>query len=197
MEINPRCRTAFWFLSVCGAAGWGQEYTISTIAGGAPPPTPVSGVSASIGSPQGVATDATGNLYFTSLNCVFKLDPNGVLTLVAGNSRPGYSGDGGPATSAQLKLTSSLFTPNGVAADSSGNLYIADSGNFRIRRVSPDGIITTVAGNGIYGFSGEGDGGPATSARLGGPTGLAVDSTGRLYIADSGRVRRVSPNGNI
>jgi hypothetical protein len=82
-----------------------QQYVISTYAGGAPPRTPARGVSLSIGTPQGgVATDAAGNVYFVSLNCVFKLDQDGIATRIAGNSRPGYSGDGGPATSAQLHL---------------------------------------------------------------------------------------------
>src|SRR5205814_10021973 len=86
-------------LSATAAA---QQYVISTYAGGAPPPTPVRGVDAPFGAALGVAADAAGNVYFPSLNCVFKLDGNGVLTRVAGNSRAGYSGDGGPATSAQL-----------------------------------------------------------------------------------------------
>lgn len=100
-----------------------QQYTISTYAGGAPPPTPVMGTAASIGPPQGVATDSSEIVYFASGHCVFRLDTNGVLTRVAGNCRAGYSGDGGLATSAQLN------TPSGVAVDSSGNLYIADISN--------------------------------------------------------------------
>jgi sugar lactone lactonase YvrE len=100
------------------SAAEGQQYVISTVAGGAPPPTPIAGVQASIGQPQGVAVDSAGNVYFTGLNCVFKVDSKGVMTRVAGNSRAGYSGDGGPATSAQL------FAPNGLAVDASGNLFI-------------------------------------------------------------------------
>jgi uncharacterized protein (TIGR03437 family) len=113
----------------------------------------------------------------------------GVLTLVAGNGTPGYSGDNGPATSAQL------YDPYVVAVDAAGNLYIADSSNCRIRKVS-NGVITTVAGNGVYGYSG--DNGPATSAQVGEPFGVAVDAAGNLYIADtlSARVRKVS-NGVI
>jgi trimeric autotransporter adhesin len=162
---------------------------IRTYAGGVPPSTPVAAVSASIGGPSGVATDAAGNVYFSSDDCVFKLDTNGVLTLVAGNSHGGYSGDGGPATNAQIY-------PAGVAVDGAGNLYIADVNN-RIRKVSPVGIITTVAGNGAAGFSG--DGGPATSAQLFDPVGVAVDGVGNLYIADyvNNRVRKVSPEGII
>jgi hypothetical protein len=97
------------------ATAFAQQYVISTVAGGAPPATPAAALSASIGTPNGVATDSAGSVYFTSLNCVFKLDPNGVLTRVAGNSRNGYSGDGGPAVSAQLSNRSS--NPYGLATD--------------------------------------------------------------------------------
>jgi hypothetical protein len=119
-----------------------QDYIISTIAGGAPPPTPVTAAAASIGRPSYTAVDSVGNAYFTSLHCVFKIDANGVLTRVAGTARPGYSGDGGPATNAQLN------DPLGVTVDALGNLYIADSNNHQVRRVTPGGVITTVAGNG-------------------------------------------------
>jgi NHL repeat. len=97
-----------------------------------------------------------------------------LIITVAGNGYAGYSGDNGPATSAEL------YYPYGVAVDSSGNLYIAD--NNRIRKVDTSGIITTVVGNGIGGYSG--DNGPATSAELYGPSGVAVDSSGNIYIAD-------------
>ena len=103
----------------------------------------------------------------------------------------GYSGDNGPATSAELN------SPYGVALDASGNLYIADLDNNRIRKVSPSGIITTVAGNGGLGYSG--DNGPATSAELFVPAGMAMDASGNLYIADddNNRIRKVSPSGII
>lgn len=183
-------RVGFGFL-LLGAAATAQHYVISTVAGGAPPATPVRGVDLSINT-RGVATDAAGNVYFTStLDCVFKLDRNGFVTVFAGNSRPGYSGDGGPATSARLNR------PLAMAADRAGNLFIADTGNHRVRRVAPNGIIVTVAGNGSPGFSG--DAGPAASAQLHGPRGLAVDSGGNLFIADvdNHRVRKVSPDGII
>jgi uncharacterized protein (TIGR03437 family) len=185
-------------LLLFAGATWAQQYVISTIAGGAPPPTPAAALTVSIGAPSGVATDSAGNVYFLSLNCVFKLDKDGDATRVAGNSRAGYSGDGGPATSAQLA------NPLGVAVDASGNLFIADTNNYRVRRVSTNGIITTVAGNGSNGFSG--DGGPATSAQLANPAGVAVDGSGNLFIVDTNynyapapnnRVRKVSTNGII
>ena len=185
-----------------------QEYVISTFAGGAPPPTSVLGADMPLGTVQSVAADAMGNTYFIASHCVFKLDQNGVVTRIAGNGRAGYSGDGGPATSAQLRLENIQLAPwdvwvgtgtlpPGVAVDDSGTVYVADNGNYRIRRISPDGIITTIAGNGISGFSG--DGGLATDAQLSPVFGLAVDVAGKLLIADSGanRIRRVSPDGNI
>jgi len=134
-----------------------------------------------------VVADAAGNFYGSSGNTVRKLS-NGTITIVAGTGTTGFSGDGGPATSAQLSAVGSL------AVDLAGNLYLYDVGNFRVRKVS-NGIITTVAGNGVPGFSG--DGGPAIEASLsrfmyGG--GLSVDSAGNLYIADVGnyRIRKVS-----
>ena len=170
-----------------------QQYSISTVAGGAPPATPVAGVSLALGTVWGVAPDGAGNIYLASsdLNSVFRLDPSGLITRVAGNSRAGYSGDGGPATSAQLN------DPRGVAVDKSGNLFIADYRNARIRKVSSGGIITTVAGDGTCCFSG--DGGPATSAQLQTPFGVAVDGSGNLFVSDlyGSRVRKVSPTGIV
>src|SRR5438093_1898955 len=177
-------------LLASGTAAWAQQYLISTFAGGAPPPTPIAAVNAPIGRASAVAMDATGNVYFISDNCVFKLEQqNGVLTRVAGNSRVGYSGDGASAINARLS------DPRGVAVDGAGNLFIADSGNYRIRKVSFDGIISTVAGNGTYGFSG--DGGRAIIAQLLGAQGVALDSAGNIFIADVVRIRKVSPDGII
>ena len=120
--------------------------------------------------------DASGNLFIADShnNRIRKVSPGGIITTVAGNGACCYSGDGGKATSAQLGAF-------GVAVDGTGTLYIAD-GDRRIRKISPSGIITTVAGSGIAGYSG--DGGSATSAELDGPVGIAVDGTGNLYVAD-------------
>jgi sugar lactone lactonase YvrE len=149
--------------------------------------------SAELYNPEGAAVDSSGNLYIGDRNGnnVRKVTPAGVISTAAGNGTPGYSGDGGAATSAQLR------EPSGVAVDSSGNLYIADESNSRIRKVTTAGVISTVAGNGTVGYSG--DGGAATSAQLWAPRGVAVDSSGDLYIADAGNndIRKVTPAGII
>ena len=175
------------FAAACPAQTW----VISTVAGGSPAFTPALAKSIPIGAPQYLAVDSKDAVCFTTGNTVFKLTTDGVLTLIAGNSRPGFSGDGGSGPNAQLS------SPAGLAFDANGNLYIADAGNNRIRRVDANGIITTVAGSGATGFSG--DGGPAVSAQLSAPAGVAVDTTGDLFIADTGnhRVRKVTPAGII
>jgi trimeric autotransporter adhesin len=177
-----------------GAAAFAQEYSISTVAGGAPPSTPAPAASTAIGTVRRVTTDASGNVYFSSGNAVFKISSGGTLTVVAGNSRPGFSGDGGPATAAQLNA------PQGLAVDSQGNLYIADQVNNRVRMVTPQGVISTFAGNGKLGqprFLG--DGGVAIKANLNQPGGVAVDKSGNVYIADTGdhSIREVGANGVI
>jgi uncharacterized protein (TIGR03437 family) len=150
-----------------------------------------------IASPGGMTTDSAGNVYVSDLNgsAIYKLDKSGVLATVAGGAL-GFSGDGGPATKAALNF------PAGVAVDSAGNLYFADKGNNRVRKVDTKGVITTFAGTGTAGYSG--DGGPATGAKLGlnltaAFQGVAVDSAGNVYIADpaNNRVRMVNPSGII
>ena len=145
--------------------------------------------SAQLYYPSGVAVDAAGNLYIADTwNSRVRKVSNGVITTVAGSGTEGFSGDNGPATSAQLSGICD------VAVDSAGVLYIADPGNDRIREVS-NGVIVTVAGNGTRGFSG--DGGPATGAQLYGPDGVAVNSAGNLFIADTDndRIRVLIPSG--
>lgn len=142
---------------------------------------------ASISYPHGVSVDGLGNIYFADVSNsrIRKVDANGIITTVAGNGISGFSGDGGPATQA------SLYSSLGVTVDGRGNLYIIDSGNQRVRKVDGNGVITTVAGNGTQGFSG--DGGSATEARLSWPAYGTVDKLGNLYIGDNSnhRVRRV------
>jgi hypothetical protein len=153
--------------------------------------------------PQDVAVNAAGDVFFSDSynNRVDEVLPDGTLRAVAGNGTAGYSGDGGPASSAELSF------PVGVAVDALGNVYIADASNNVIRRVdSATGIITTVAGDyaadranndGLGGFSG--DGGPANSAELNDPQGVALDGAGDLFIADTfnNAIRMVTPAGII
>ncbi len=163
--------------------------------------------SATLSFPQAVALDPAGDVYFVDRgNHVIRLINRSAASItaygvtvapgnigtVAGNGTIGYSGDGGPATSAALGNR-----PQGVTRDVSGNLYIADTSNNVIRKVTPAGIISTFAGNGTAGFSG--DGGPATAAAFNFPAGVSVDGAGNLYVADfsNQRVRRIDPTGTI
>src|ERR1035441_6794037 len=137
-----------------------------------------------------LAFDPSGNLY-AAVGAIRRISPGGTITTVAGSGASGYSGDGGPATAA------AMLGPTDCVSDSAGNLYITDRGNSRIRRVSPTGTISTLAGNGTAGYSG--DGGLATEAEIFQPFQLAIDAAGNLYIADWGnsRVRKITPAGII
>ena len=138
-------------------------------------------------TPWALAMDSSGNLYACDDGVgtrVYKVTPGGAITVIAGNGTNGFSGDGGPATSAQL------FEAHGVAVDSTGNVYIADTGNLRVRRVDTSGNITTVAGGGNASPN-EVDGGPPTGVNVG-ALDVAVDSSGNLYIYGGNRVYRVS-----
>ena len=146
------------------------------------------------GGVQNLALDAAGNLYISEYYSyrIRKVSPAGIITTVAGNGTQGFSGDGGLATNAQLSYVT------GIAVDPNGNLYINDTGNYRVRRVTPGGTITTIAGNGVQGYSG--DGGPALNAAFGSyAQGLAADANGVVYIGDgnSCRVRRIDTTGTI
>jgi trimeric autotransporter adhesin len=233
----------------CARPAAAQQYTISTIAGGGAFLSSLPSVSRAVNLPMGpasgIAVDSAGNVFFAAGDSIFKLDPTGIATRIAGTGRRGYAGDGGPAVSAQLSqplgltvdgsgnlfivddtrirriapsgviatiagnvargylgdgkpaVTALFGYPDAIAADRAGNLFIADSGSNSVRRVSASGIVTTVAGNGAVGFGG--DGGPAAQAQLSEPLGLAVDDAGNLYIADAGnrRIRKVSSSGVI
>jgi len=141
------------------------------------------------GAAAGVAVDGSGNIYVADagLHSVERIDSHGQVTVLAGTGTAGFAGDGGPAVSAQLN------SPSGLAVDSQGNVYIADTGNGRIRMIGADGTMRTIAGNGTADF--DGDGGPALSAAFNTPMGLAVDATGNLFVSDFGnnRIRKLSP----
>ncbi len=152
-----------------------------------------SATSAEINNPHGIAVDNSGNLYIADLqnSCIRKVNTAGVISTVAGIGIAGYSGDGGPATLAKLNM------PFEVTVDNAGILYISDNMNSRIRKVDGSGIITTVAGNGINGYSG--DGIAATASELYYPGGMVLDSAGNLFIADqfNNRIRKVSASTGI
>ncbi|MBT5470949.1 MAG: hypothetical protein HOK41_10135 [Nitrospina sp.] len=148
---------------------------------------------AQVNHPSGIALDGKGNLFFSdrSNERIRVIDSKGNIRTYAGNGKEGFKGDSGPA------LQASLDKPFGLALDRKGNLYIADRGNNRVRKVNPQGIMTTVAGDGGFFFSG--DNGPAYRASVAGPTGVVVDDQGTLYIADrnNNRVRAVDSQGMI
>jgi hypothetical protein len=181
-----------------------SDHRIITVAGSGPPghsliaqsPSDVGdggpGVNALLAQPRGLALDSAGDLFIadTGDNRIRKLDPMGLISTFAGEGTLGWTGDGGPPDMAEL------CAPEGIALDAQGDLFIADTCNARIRKVS-GGVITTFAGNGTSGFSG--DGLAATKAEFIVPLGLAVDSRDNLYVADSGnnRVRRIDLKGVI
>ena len=144
-------------------------------------------------SPTGLAVGPDGSLYFAEeeIDCIRRVGPDGIISTVAGTGEYGFGGDGGPATQARLQR------PQGVTVGQDGSLYIADTQSFRIRRVRPDGIISTVAGTGWRGSYG--DGGPATQAHFMAPVGVAMGRDGSLFISDSfdHTIRRVGPDGII
>ena len=206
--MNQRARSGFWLRVALGfavaaiapslAAQSGRITIIETFAG-----TGTSGfggdggaaTSAMLNAPYGVAVDGAGNLYIAEdgNDRIRKVDAStGIISTIAGSGLYGPSGDGGAATSA------TLFVPRGVAVDGAGNIYIVETGSYRIRKVDAStGIISTIAGTGTRGFSG--DGGAATSALLDYPYGVAVDSAGNIYIADTFnyRIRKVDASTGI
>ncbi len=150
-------------------------------------------VEAGLDNPMGLASDFAGNLFISDTNHhrIRKVTPDGIITTIAGTGAQGFGGDKGPATDAKLN------SPRNIALDEAGNLYIADNGNHRVRKVTPEGVIVTLAGTARSGN--DGDGGPAVEARMSNPWGVAVDRAGNVFIADaiSERVRMVTPDGII
>ncbi len=186
----------FWGLyPVPAAAGTvsGTGYQLTTIAGSDMVGDGGAAVAAQVDQPEGLAVDSAGNLYISDAanHRVRKVGSDGTITTVAGTGHPGFGGDAGPATAAQLNQ------PYGLAVDKAGNLYVADFGNQRVRRVGTDGTMTTVAGNGETGS--DGDGGPATAAQMLSPRNLAIDPGGNIYISEfmGHTVRRVGTDGII
>ncbi len=174
----------------------GQGLTIATVAGnggqgyfGDNGPA----VNAEIYALAGLAVDAAGNIYIadTGNSRIRKVTPDGTISTIAGNGIPDFQGDGGPAVNAELNF------PRAIAVDSIGTVYIADTGNARIRKISPSGIITTIAGDGNTSFSG--DGGPAAQAELYDPWQLAIDAAGNLFVVDRSnqRIRKIATDGTI
>jgi uncharacterized protein (TIGR03437 family) len=169
------------------------SYNIQTVAGTDNSGDGGSALSVALGQPEGVAIDHAGSVYFAEAanHRIRKIAADGSIQTVAGTGIAGFAGDGGPAIAALLNQ------PYGIALDSSGNLYIADLGNARVRKVTMDGNIQTVAGGGALPATGTGEGGPATMAQLMQPRNVAVDGAGSLYISDFGasQVYQVSSSG--
>ena len=180
-RINNRIRrinTSGIISTLAGGLGFGNLYSQTSIA------------------PYDVKTDASGNIFMVDLrnNCIRKINSAGIVSIVAGTGVRSFSGDGGPATNATLSQ------PTNLDIDASGNIYISDNLNNRIRVVNTSGIISTIAGNGLAGTAAVcGDDGPATNANLNQPNGVAVDPAGNIYIADYHhmRVRKVNTSGFI
>ncbi|MBI2440089.1 MAG: hypothetical protein HYV35_01835 [Lentisphaerae bacterium] len=146
---------------------------------------------AAIQSPQDIAVAADGTMYISDIenHSIRRVGPDGMISTLAGNGSAGFSGDGAPATNATLN------NPWAVKLGPDGALFVADYSNVRVRRIGPDGIITTVAGNGVSGFSG--DGGLATNAAIQSPMDLAVGSDGTIYLAANSRIREITSDGII
>jgi trimeric autotransporter adhesin len=171
------------------------SYTISTIAGSDWVGENVPATSAILMQAEGIVTDPVGNIYISDANNhrVRCISPNGNIRTIAGNGIAGFAGDNGPASGSQLN------SPYGLAIDFAGNLYIADLGNARIRRISPGGIISTIAGGGTLPAGGKNEGSMATSLAFIAPRNIAIDGTGIVYISDFGnhRVYKMTTDGTL
>ena len=172
---------------------WGQSYTVSTIAGNGTAGSTGDGgpaTAALVTAPTDIVVDQAGNVYFCDMpnNSIRKIDINGNITLIAGTGTAGVTGDGGPATSAQL------FHPAFLAIDDAGNLYVSSA--CRVRKITASsGLISTIVGDGTSAYSG--DGGPATGAQITWSSGMTIDNSGNIYLADDTRIRKIDGYGVI
>lgn len=186
---------ALSLLSAATAAGFDVSYTIATVAGSSWVGDGGPATSAILFQAEGICADVNGNLYISDAanHRVRKVTRAGLITTLAGNGFAGFSGDGGPASAAQLN------SPYGIALDGTGNLYIADLGNARVRRVDTSGVISTVAGGGSLPAGGSNDGTAATMLALASPRNVAWDGRGSVYISDFGgqRVYRLAQDGTL
>jgi uncharacterized protein (TIGR03437 family) len=184
-----------WYLSSLFLPSllWGQSYVIQTIAGSDAAGDGTPAVYTSLNQAEGVATDTSGNLYVSDAvdHRVRQVGRDGIIHTLAGNGFPGFRGDGGPAANAQLS------SPYGLVVDRGGNVYVADLGNSRVRKITQDGRILTIAGGGTLPLGPANEGSLATDFALSAPRNLAIDSSNALYFSDFGAnyVCRVSPEG--
>ena len=188
----------FTFCIAIFLSGSAVAQNINTIAGTGVPGTSIDGIpatAAALNGPSPIFFDGGGNMYFGDAlnNCIKKVNTSGIITTIAGMGAAGFGGDGGPATAAHLN------NPSGIAIDRSGNIYISDEGNQRVRMINTSGIITTIAGNGFTGYSGDGGLASSPSTEFHNPYGLSFDSFGNLYIADqyNHRVRKIDHTTGI
>ena len=197
MVSSYRLVLLFLFGAVCipAAAATPAAYVIQTVAGTDNSGDGGQALSAALNQPEGIAVDGSGNVYFAdaAVHRVRKIGTDGSIQTIAGTGVAGFAGDGGQASAALLNQ------PYGLALDQAGNLYIADLGNARVRKVAPDGTIQTVAGGGALPATSTGQGGPASSAQLAQPRNVALDASGSLYISDFGanQVYQVTTNGTL
>jgi trimeric autotransporter adhesin len=189
-----RLGIALLALASLGTSAAQSTYLVQTLAGSDDVLDGGPALSALFAHIEGVATDAQGNVFIADADGhrIRRITPGGIVSTIAGTGHAGYSGDGGPAITAQLN------TPYGVAADSNGNVYIADLGNARVRRISRDGVISTIAGGGTTAPN-QSDGRAATSIALNSPRNVAVDSYGNVFFSDFGghRVFEIITGGII
>ena len=196
-SLNQRISTCILVVAMC-VNYQSKAQIISTIAGNGAPGYKGEGIMATkaeINGQTGAAMDRLGNLFVTDFNNnrIRKISTTGVITTIAGTENSGYTGDGGPATVARLS------GPSGIVVDAAGVVYFADRGNNCVRKIGPDGIISTIAGTGEASGGYSGNGGPAIHAKLQGPGSLAMDAAGNLYISDCDNncVRKVNTAGII